>query len=268
MTGINPTVAQAAAEVPFDAAAYVWIDLANLPETSQDVYKRYGLDMQEFPIEKMPMLFEKMAVLPPQNNWGPKDVITLERRGATILYSSWLRGYPEFVYEGTVLSNNPAHAKDIHMRIKIHRDIHDRMARKFNGDEERMREWMTNAVVNLMVRVYYASVVSQDLVQTYSCVGKANNIKRIRRGKRPMYEWKTVFIDEAKRESLRSALTKSDRAKCREHEVRGHWATRKKSGKRYWVRAHKRGDASVGTIFHDYQLKGSHEHNQRPHQGH
>jgi hypothetical protein len=39
--------------------------------------------------------------------------------------------------------------------------------------------------------------------------------------------------------------------------VRGHWAVRKKSGKRYWVKAHKRGDPSKGSVFHDYQLVGN-----------
>ena len=38
------------------------------------------------------------------------------------------------------------------------------------------------------------------------------------------------------------------------HEVRGHWCVRRKSGKRYWRKAHKRGDKSIGTITKDYKL--------------
>tara|TARA_R100001443_G_scaffold31522_1_gene45644 strand:- start:4506 stop:5714 length:1209 start_codon:yes stop_codon:yes gene_type:complete len=38
------------------------------------------------------------------------------------------------------------------------------------------------------------------------------------------------------------------------HEVRGHWCVRRKSGKRYWRKAHKRGDKSLGTITKDYKL--------------
>jgi hypothetical protein len=38
------------------------------------------------------------------------------------------------------------------------------------------------------------------------------------------------------------------------HEVRGHWCIRKASRKRYWRKAHKRGDKSLGTITKDYKL--------------
>lgn len=39
------------------------------------------------------------------------------------------------------------------------------------------------------------------------------------------------------------------------HEVRGHFCVRKKSGKRFWRKAHKRGDKSLGTITKDYKLE-------------
>tara|TARA_R100001163_G_C5059136_1_gene195786 strand:- start:779 stop:1963 length:1185 start_codon:yes stop_codon:yes gene_type:complete len=38
------------------------------------------------------------------------------------------------------------------------------------------------------------------------------------------------------------------------HEVRGHWCVRRSTNKRYWRKAHKRGDKSLGTITKDYKL--------------
>lgn len=42
------------------------------------------------------------------------------------------------------------------------------------------------------------------------------------------------------------------------HDVMGHWVHRKKSGKRYWRKAHKRGDKRLGEIIKDYDLSGGH----------
>lgn len=77
-----------------------------------------------------------------------------------------------------------------------------------------------------------------------------SNLKRIRQGKKPLFEWTTVTIEprSAKNESLGGT-----HASPRQHDVRGHWVVR--NGNKFWRRPHKRGDASKGVIFHDYVVK-------------
>lgn len=83
-------------------------------------------------------------------------------------------------------------------------------------------------------------------------VSKANiaNKKRIAKGKKPLFDWHTVEI----KPRVQSAPANGEKTgiKHRQHEVRGHWCIRKSTGLKYWRKAHKRGDASLGVVFHDY----------------
>jgi hypothetical protein len=66
-----------------------------------------------------------------------------------------------------------------------------------------------------------------------------------------------VSIDLPKRrgvEVFMRDLDKDAESTMRLHEVRGHWCVSKRTGKRWWRKSHKRGDASLGVINHDYEL--------------
>lgn len=66
-----------------------------------------------------------------------------------------------------------------------------------------------------------------------------------------------VSIDLPKRrgvEVFMRDLDKDAESTRRLHEVRGHWCVSKRTGKRWWRKSHKRGDASLGVINHDYEL--------------
>lgn len=79
---------------------------------------------------------------------------------------------------------------------------------------------------------------------------RAKNAKRIAKGKKPMYEWRTV---EIKPPAPKSTSLGGTHASPRQHDRRGHWR-QYKSGKRVWVRNAKVGKASNGTVFHDYKV--------------
>ena len=86
--------------------------------------------------------------------------------------------------------------------------------------------------------------------KAYTAVPKSNNPKRIRQGKKPMFDWHTVLIEPPRQKMPDQGGT---HASPRLHDVRGHWV--KRGDKRYWRKAHQRGDASLGVVFHDYKLK-------------
>ena len=78
----------------------------------------------------------------------------------------------------------------------------------------------------------------------------SKNQRRIAKGKRPMYDWRTVVIGAAKSKSEPQG---GHHAPPRQHDRRGH-LRRYKSGKTVWVRATKVGKASDGFVFHDYAV--------------
>ena len=71
-------------------------------------------------------------------------------------------------------------------------------------------------------------------------------------GKPLQYEWKTIEIGIVK---PRKAHQGGTHAPPRLHERRGHLRNLK-SGKQVWIKSCKVGDASRGTVFHDYTVAG------------
>jgi len=88
--------------------------------------------------------------------------------------------------------------------------------------------------------------------QYYVPAKRPNHLKRLRQGKVPMFDWKTVVIEPSKPKREHQGGT---HASPRLHDRRGHWRVMKKSGKKVWVRNCKVGDPSRGIIFHDYKMK-------------
>ena len=80
--------------------------------------------------------------------------------------------------------------------------------------------------------------------------------RRIRHGKQlPRHSHITLSIDLPKARGVTMLpVLPVEGASRRQHEVRGHWRRYRKSGKRAWVRAHRRGDVSLGIITKDYEL--------------
>ena len=74
------------------------------------------------------------------------------------------------------------------------------------------------------------------------------NRRRIAKGKRPLYDWRTVVISPSK---AKTAPQGGTHAPPRQHDRRGH-LRRLKSGRTVWVRQTKVGKASDGFVFHDY----------------
>ena len=79
------------------------------------------------------------------------------------------------------------------------------------------------------------------------------NHRKIAAGKQPSYDWRTVVIDG---KVIKCEHKGGTHASPRLHDRRGH-SRRLPDGRIVWVRPCKVGDASRGTVFHDYQVKES-----------
>ena len=253
MSEINPKVAKAAMRVAFDAAEYTWIDIQEL-EVDSSTLQPFALELSEYDIAKMPLLFERMAVIPPRAHWDEDSVITVERIGSRVFVSMWSFDRPEYAFQATVKESNDEH-RTMLLDFDVPKAHYDTLMHTFKGDMQKAQTWMSGGTTQFMSYLYYATAVKNTVEETYTCPANPANVKRRRQGKVPMYEWKTLIIDSTIRKRVASARRAAiPRAPQREHDVRGHWVT-SKLGKRFWRTAHKRGDASVGTIFHDYQTQ-------------
>lgn len=87
------------------------------------------------------------------------------------------------------------------------------------------------------------------------------NRRKIAAGKTPTYDWTTVVIDPIK--PIGTDRKGGTHASPRQHDVRGHYA-KSKLGKLFWRKAHKRGDPSLGTVFHDYVVRSTTDAMQQP----
>lgn len=82
---------------------------------------------------------------------------------------------------------------------------------------------------------------------------RSNHAKRIRHGKKPFFDWRTVTIQPTKPAQEPLGGT---HASPRQHERRGHWRVIKKTSKKVWVKNCTVGNAINGVVFHDYKIKG------------
>lgn len=104
-----------------------------------------------------------------------------------------------------------------------------------------------------LIAMFYASL--DNKVESYvpTIKNTFTNRRKIKEGKLPTYDWHTIVIEPPKTSQEHQGGT---HASPRRHQARGHWRTYK-SGKRGWVKECWRGDASRGTVFKDYELRGT-----------
>lgn len=76
------------------------------------------------------------------------------------------------------------------------------------------------------------------------------NRRRVAKGKKPLYEWRTVQVKPA---APKGASKGGTHASPRLHDRRGH-TRRLSTGKTVWIKPHKVGKAELGVVFHDYEI--------------
>jgi hypothetical protein len=118
-----------------------------------------------------------------------------------------------------------------------------------HDDDPKMTQ---GAMASLVAISFWQKMLNQKKIVSYQPQKRPGHAKRIRQGKKPMFDWTTVVLEP--RSVKESEALGGTHSSPRQHDVRGHWVTR--NNKRFWRKPHKRGDASLGVIFKDYQLKG------------
>lgn len=102
-----------------------------------------------------------------------------------------------------------------------------------------------------VIAAWYRTLVSGCEASRPEVANTFTNRRKIAQGKKPSYDWHTVIISPQKPQSASLGGT---HASPRLHDRRGH-LRKYKSGKTGWVKACKVGNASLGTVFHDYEVR-------------
>ena len=107
-------------------------------------------------------------------------------------------------------------------------------------------------VLAVLIKWYHSMMATKTAYQPFVRPTFTNQ-RKIAAGKQPSYDWRTVVIDG---NVIKCEHKGGTHASPRLHDRRGH-SRRLPDGRIVWVRPCKVGDASRGTVFHDYQVKES-----------
>ena len=105
-------------------------------------------------------------------------------------------------------------------------------------------------VLGVLAKWYHSMMATKTAYQPFVRPTFTNK-RKIAEGKKPTYDWRTVVIDG---KVIKCEHKGGTHASPRLHDRRGH-SRRLPDGRIVWVRPCKVGDASRGTVFHDYKVK-------------
>lgn len=242
---IREVIARAIQDDPTFPEHFKWFDISDVKVTTDGVHFSKTIEVD---LLKTPLPFDHIAIV----------LIDNEGSKATIALSQKHDARPE----GVVARAWVMHSNKTSYRTSLflyYVDENDDVVIKFLNDEgkeipeEELSEPMKSSIHTSMG--YISAFLESLRTKTLTCheaLRRKNHAKRIRQGKVPLFDWRTVVIQPIKpsRESLGGT-----HASPRLHDRRGHWRFIKKSQKRVWVRDCKVGDASKGVVFHDYKVK-------------
>lgn len=93
----------------------------------------------------------------------------------------------------------------------------------------------------------------EKYVKAYRPRPSASNAKRIRKGKRPIFEWKVIDVT-AKVEDAEPTTSHGTHASPRRHKRRGHYR-HYMDGRKVWIKEMMVGRIEFGYIHHSYEAK-------------
>ena len=237
--GVTPLITKAVTFFPDMAADYKWFDISDIDHGITYTHKE---NMEGI---RKPLPFEKCAIAG----------IDLDGQTFAVLVSRQIDGLLLVHGANTLANTNNLQVQiDPVFRIDpLEQGVEEGITILYNDkrfDDNELAKQVTSISV-VVINTFLRGLDRQLVSEGYTPIKRSNHAKRIRQGKKPMFDWHTVVIEP--RHSSGESLG-GTHATPRLHDVRGHWVVR--NNKRFWRKPHKRGDASKGVIFKDYQIKG------------
>lgn len=250
---MNPVIASAASILQTmtgaDPTDFVWFDVrsSDSPGTEHETLQEVLISRD---LTKLPMAFERMGFVFPVKR-SPSDPGFIDDQfgvGALTRDDKELCALVAFIGPGT------------YGRVKWDGNAFEFGFNKKYFENGRTRDDAEAYAVRLMQTFMLASIHLANHPRSsvgHKCksIGAALNARRIKKGKRPLYDW--VTIDISAPTAAASTPKGGTHASPKPHERRGHMRTYK-SGKQVFIKSmtiNKHKIAEAGFVFHDYTTK-------------
>jgi hypothetical protein len=257
---MNFTVADFARIAPFSPVKYIWFDLSDVNalkkkySTFADGSRFVDKTPNNF-IQDIPMPFDNMALILSVLDDIDREVrivMSVERTDNNLMINEWSTKYKKPIAS-----------------LTINERLHNKPTPAFNPDylQEMMKRGVPSSAVasqlqKLMNYVFpifaclcYHKPEDGEPLMGYFCTDdNPSNAKRIKKGKRPLFEWTTVTIRDDK--GVPTQPQGGTHASPKPHDRRGH-QRRLKSGKVIYIRSmtiNKHKIPQEGFIHHDYKV--------------
>jgi hypothetical protein len=261
---MNPNVAEVIKKAPFSPVKHVWFDLLdqnNLRSRMEGWLKGKSITevIPDHVAKEMPMPFDNMALLLPlglsisPDEPSKKFLLTVDRVGDLINFQFWVGSYKTPVLDITIKNK----LLDSPTKTEVNKEFARSIRETVNGSSsevaDRLRLLLAYSLP-IFAAICYAPTNHLIATEGYRCKPNPSNANRLRRGKRPLFEWETVLIKSTVVENQVSLG--GTHASPKPHDRRGH-QRRYKSGKVVYVRSctiNKHKIKEEGFIHHDYQV--------------
>lgn len=259
---MNPIIAEMAKVVPFSPIKHVWFDLSDEESLKSKMSgwlkgRSFSQVIPNDVAKDIPMPFDSIALIVPiglrrySGDIEPrKMVITFERNVDLLRMCFWLDKYAAPVVDVSIterLIDKPKHMEVNPNFVKN--------AKLAGSDATEKVMMLLQYNLPIFGAICYSPTEHAFALEGYKCTPNPSNANRIKRGKRPLFEWETVLIKPVVRESKQSLG--GSHASPKPHDRRGH-ERRYKNGKIVYIKPctiNKHKIKEEGFIHHDYKLK-------------
>jgi hypothetical protein len=245
---ISEMVGEAMKSDPTFPEHFKWFDISDVPIETDGIYftqRTYSSFIDT------PLPFDHVAIVLIDNNGSKATVVLSQKHDAKmegIVGRTWVKHIngahfrtPLFIFRVVDTENDDEQTVEVlglNEKGEVLTDVSEKEKQCFN--------------TSLGYMCTFLNLLSYKPMTGYEATKRSNHAKRIRQGKVPLFDWRTITIEPTKPKGEYQGGT---HASPRQHERRGHWRLIKRSMKRVWVKNCTVGNAARGVIFHDYKMK-------------
>lgn len=252
---MNPNVAKVLSFLPVSPVDCVWFDVTD----SQGFYEMYSdwrNETKEYEItediEDLPLPFDDMGVVMMlENQPNLPFPFVISRKGNTLSVKTYMSKFKTHVNEAIFTDNlnNP-------YKVEINRDFRNMFKHMPQAFTRESYDGLFKPLMATLTLLMYGIPNKGVEVIGYRTTPSGSNEKRIRKGKQPLFDWKTITLNPipVSGEGVSFGGTHSS---PRPHDRRGH-QRRYKNGRVVYVKPttiNRHKIPTEGFIHHDYTIK-------------
>lgn len=241
---MTPNIIDQVSKCKFKPTEFTWIDIGDTPPPTKEQWQSMldaGIGfLFSSDVDELPMPFERFAVVRTHKSKTPL-CYTFERTNDKIVFR--MRSFKEEYIAEAYQEGETIHAGCVEAFFNALKQSNP------DADMDHVRRILIDLGKEIFHTVTWLCFEQKSQrLNAYTCNDQTNNVKRVSKGKKPLYDWKIIEI----KRSVTADSLGGTHATPRGHTRRGH-PRKLRSGKTVWVRECMVGDFNKGCVFHDYK---------------